>query len=138
MDAMGRGDIDRMVEMLAEDAAWSMPPLPAWYSGTEQLRGFMEVGPLSGEWTWRHLPARANGQAAIGSYAWYEPDQTFRPFALDVLTLDGRRIKAVTSFINRSVLSRDLHFYERYPEQPVDDSNVSVQFERFGLPDRID
>jgi RNA polymerase sigma-70 factor (ECF subfamily) len=137
MDAMGRGDIDRMVEMLAEDAAWSMPPLPAWYTGSEQLRGFMEKGPLSGEWTWRHLPARANGQVAIGSYAWYEPDETFRPFALDVLTLDGRSIKAVTSFINRSVLSRDLLFYERYPEQPVDDSNVSVRFENFGLPDRV-
>jgi RNA polymerase sigma-70 factor (ECF subfamily) len=137
MDAMGRGDIDRMVEMLAEDAAWSMPPLPAWYTGSEQLRAFMEMGPLSGEWTWRHLPARANGQVAIGSYAWYEPDQTFRPFALDVLTLDGTSIKAVTSFINRSVLSRDLLFYERYPEQPMDDSNVSVQFENFGLPDRV-
>jgi RNA polymerase sigma-70 factor, ECF subfamily len=138
MDAMGSGDIERMVEMLAEDADWSMPPLPAWYHGTEALRGFMENGPLSGEWQWRHLPAHANGQLAVGSYAWYEPDQTFRPFALDVLTLDGKRIKAVTSFINRSVLSRDQHFYERYPEQQVDDSNVSVQFDRFGLPERID
>jgi RNA polymerase sigma-70 factor (ECF subfamily) len=129
-----------MVEMLAEDASWSMPPLAAWFHGTEALRGFMENGPLSGEWDWRHLPAHANGQPAVGSYAWYEPDATYRPFALDVMTLDASgRIKAVTSFINRSVLGGDdLQFYERYPEQAVDDSNVSVRFEDFGLPERID
>jgi RNA polymerase sigma-70 factor (ECF subfamily) len=139
MDAMGRGDVDKMVSMLAEDAAWSMPPLPAWFHGHEALRGFMEGGPLSGDWRWRHVPAHASGQAAVGSYAWYEPDQTYRPFALDVFTLtpDGK-IQAVTSFINRSTLSRDEHFYERYPEQPIDDSNMSAQFDRFGLPDRID
>jgi RNA polymerase sigma-70 factor (ECF subfamily) len=138
MDAMGRGDVDKMVSMLAEDAAWSMPPLPAWFSGTESLRGFMEGGPLSGDWRWRHLPAHASGQAAVGSYAWYEPDQTYRPFALDVLTLGRDKIKAVTSFITRSTLGRDDLFYERYPEQPMDDSNMSAQFDRFGLPDHLD
>jgi RNA polymerase sigma-70 factor (ECF subfamily) len=136
MDAMSRGDVDAVVSMLAEDAAWSMPPLPAWFHGHEALRGFLEFGPLSGEWRWRHLPAHASGQAAIGSYAWYHEDDTYRPFALDVLTLEGERIKAVTSFITRSTLSRDLHFYERYPEQPIDSSNVLAVFERFGLPDQ--
>jgi RNA polymerase sigma-70 factor (ECF subfamily) len=135
MDAMSRGDVETVVSMLAEDAAWSMPPLPAWFHGHEALRGFLQFGPLSGDWRWRHLPAHASGQAAVGSYAWYEPDQAYRPFALDVLTLEGDKIKAVTSFITRSTLSRDLHFYERYPEQPIDDSNVSAVFERFGLPD---
>jgi RNA polymerase sigma-70 factor, ECF subfamily len=137
MDAMGSGDIDKMVAMLADDAAWSMPPLPAWFQG-ESLRGFMENGPLSGEWRWRHMPTRVNGQVAVASYAWYEPDQTHRPFALDVMTLDGKKIKAITSFINRSTLGRDELFYQRYPEQAIDDSNVSAQFERFGLPDRLD
>ena len=27
--SMGSGDVDRMVEMLAEDASWPMPPLAA-------------------------------------------------------------------------------------------------------------
>ena len=84
-----------------------MPPLPAWFTGREGLRGFMQVGPLSGEWRWRHLPTQANGQPAVGSYAWYEPDQAYRLFALDVFTLEGTRIKAITSFINRSTLSRE-------------------------------
>jgi RNA polymerase sigma-70 factor (ECF subfamily) len=138
MDAMQRGDVEAVVGMLAEDAAWSMPPLPAWFSGHEALREFMTGGPLSGDWRWRHRPAWANGQPAVGSYAWYEPDQTYRPFALDVFTLEGTKIKAITSFITRSTLSRDEDFYDRYPEQPEDDSNLSVRFESFGLPDHVD
>ena len=139
MDALSRGDVEAMIGMLAEDAAWSMPPLPAWFSGHEALRDFLHGGPLSGEWRWRHVPGHANGQPAVGSYAWYEPDQTYRPFALDVMTLSGDgKIKAVTSFITRSTLSRDELFYQRYPEQPIDDSNVSLRFEHFGLPDHVD
>jgi RNA polymerase sigma-70 factor (ECF subfamily) len=138
MDAMQRGDVDAVVGMLAEDAAWSMPPLAAWFSGHEALRGFLEFGPLSGDWRWRHRPARASGQAAVGSYAWYEKDGCYRPFALDVLTLDGTKIKEVTSFITRSTMSRELDFYVRYPEQPLEDaSKILASFEQFGLPDRL-
>ncbi len=138
MDAMSRGDVDAMVGMLADDAAWSMPPLPGWFTGREGLRGFMETGPLSGEWRWRHLPTQANGQPAVASYAWYEPDGAYRLFAIDTFTVnpDGR-LGAITSFITRSTLSRDELFYQRYPEQPVDESNVSVDPERFGLPELL-
>ena len=138
MNAMQRGDIEAVIGLLAEDAVWSMPPLPAWFAGHETLREFMAFGPLSGDWRWRQAPTRANGQAAVGSYAWYEPDQTYRPFALDVFTLEGDRVKAITSFINRSTQSRDPEAYVRYPEEPADSSNLLVDFERFGLPDRLD
>jgi RNA polymerase sigma-70 factor (ECF subfamily) len=138
MDAMQRGDVQAVVDMLAEDAAWSMPPVPAWFEGHEALRGFLEFGPLSGDWRWRHLVASANGQPAIGSYAWYEREGTYRPFALDVLTLDGTKIAAVTSFITRDTFSRDTDFYTRWPEQPFDAERVTAAFERFGLPPRID
>jgi RNA polymerase sigma-70 factor (ECF subfamily) len=140
MDAMSRGDVDAMIGMLSDDAAWSMPPLAAWFRGHEALRGFMEFGPLSGEWDWRHVPARASGQPAIGSYAWYEQEGCYRPFALDVMTLDDTgRIKDITSFITRSTASRDLQDYLRYPEQPFeDDSRILADFGRFGLPERLD
>jgi RNA polymerase sigma-70 factor (ECF subfamily) len=138
MDAMQRGDVGAVVAMLADDAAWSMPPLAAWFSGHEALTGFLNFGPLSGDWRWRHLPARANGQAAVGSYCWHPGEQTYLPFALDVLTLDGTRIKEITSFITRSTLSRDQHFYERWPEQAADLAEVGAAFERFGLPGRLD
>jgi RNA polymerase sigma-70 factor (ECF subfamily) len=139
IDAMERGDVEAVVNLLAEDAAWSMPPLAAWFSGHDALRDFLVFGPLSGDWRWRHRQARANGQIAVGSYAWYEPDGCYRPFALDVLTLGDAGIKEVTSFITRSTLSRELDDYLRYPEQPLEeDSAILATFERFGIPDRLD
>ena len=137
MKAMESGDVEAVMALLAEDADWSMPPLPAWFTGADALRNFMHNGPLSGEWRWRHLSTQANGQPAVASYAWYEPDQAYRLFALDVFTIEGARIKSITSFINRSTLSRDDLFYQRYPEQPVDDSNTSVNAESFGLPELL-
>ncbi|MGH2763780.1 MAG: sigma-70 family RNA polymerase sigma factor [Thermoleophilaceae bacterium] len=137
MDAMERGDVDAVMAMLAEDAAWSMPPLAAWFSGREGLTGFLVNGPLSGDWRWRHLPARVNGQAAVGTYCWYDEEGAYMPFALDVLTLEGERIKEITSFITRSTESRDLEFYLRFPEQPLDPESAA-SFESFGLPARID
>jgi RNA polymerase sigma-70 factor (ECF subfamily) len=137
MDAMQRGDVDAVVSMLAEDAAWSMPPLAAWFRGRDGIRGFLADGPLSGEWRWRHLPARVNGQAAVASYAWVEAAGAYLPFALDVLTLDGERIREITSFINRSTESEDPDAYTRFPEQ-AQDRRSAAAFERFGLPDRLE
>jgi RNA polymerase sigma-70 factor (ECF subfamily) len=138
MDAMQRGDVDAVVNMLAEDAAWSMPPLSAWFRGRADLEGFLRIGPLSGAWRWRHRPAWASGQAAVGSYAWYEPDRTYRPFALDVLTLEGPKIKEITSFITRSTTGGDEEYYRDWPAQPLDAESVTASFERFGLPGRLD
>jgi RNA polymerase sigma-70 factor (ECF subfamily) len=137
MDAMQRGDVEAVVAMLAEDAAWSMPPLASWYGGREALTAFLKVGPLSGEWRWRHVPAHANGQAAVGVYSWDAEEESYRPFALDVLTLQGARIKEITAFIVRTTQIPDSAF-ARWPEQPVDPEMVRAVFERFGLPARLD
>jgi RNA polymerase sigma-70 factor, ECF subfamily len=136
MDAMGRGDVGKVVSMLAEDAAWSMPPLASWYRG-ERIEGFLRIGPLSGEWRWRHVPAHVSGQAAIGSYAWDAATGAYLPFALDVLTLRGDRIGEITSFITRAMAGTDPDYYARYPEQALDPARLAA-FERFGLPGRLD
>jgi hypothetical protein len=78
-----------------------------------------------------------NGQAASAAYSWVEAEQAFLPFALDVLTLEGDRIKEITSFISRSTLGRDPEYYERFPEQPRDFESAAA-FERFGLPGRLE
>jgi RNA polymerase sigma-70 factor, ECF subfamily len=136
MDALQRGDVPRVVSMLAEDAAWSMPPLPTWFSGVEGITGFLHNGPLSGEWRWRHLPTRVNGQVASAAYEWSEEEQAYLPFALDVLTFEGDRIKEVTAFITRMADSDQQDFYTRWPDQPLDRARFT--FERFGLPPKLD
>ena len=137
MDAMQRGDVPAVVGMLAEDAAWSMPPLAAWFTG-DALTGFLTLGPLSGAWRWAHSAASANGQPAVGAYTWDPGEEGYLPFALDVLTLEGAKIKAITSFITRSTEGQEPDYYLRWPEQPVDPALVGAFFERFGLPGRLD
>ncbi len=137
-DAMDRGDVDAVVSMLAEDAAWSMPPLASWFRGHEALREFLRLGPLSGNFRWRRLATAANGQPAVAAYTWHEDDQAYLPFALDVLTLRGGLIADVTAFIARGTDVDDPEALARYPDMTPDAAKVAAFFGRFGLPARLD
>jgi RNA polymerase sigma-70 factor (ECF subfamily) len=137
MDAMARGDVDAVVALLAEDAAWSMPPMSTWYRGREALTAWLAEWPLSGEWHWRHVPAHANGQAAVGSYTWNEDAESYLPFSLNVLTLRGTQIGDVTSFITRSEPPPDRLHLARWPDEPADPRRLEAFFERFGLPSEL-
>jgi RNA polymerase sigma-70 factor, ECF subfamily len=138
VDAWDRGDIDAVVAMLTDDATFAMPPLRTWYEGHDDLTVFMHVGPLSGEWRWRHVETRASGQPALAFYSWDEDEKAFLPFALNVLTLRGRRISDVTAFICRSTESSDPEAYRRFPEEPADPERLAAYFESFELPARLD
>jgi RNA polymerase sigma-70 factor (ECF subfamily) len=138
MDAMARGDVDAVVGLLTRDAVWSMPPLASWYRGRDEIAVFLANAPLNGRWRWRHRPTRANGQAAVGTYAWDAVERTHLPFALDVLTLRGDRIAEITSFITRTIELPDDLGFETWPEQPADPARLALYYEAFGLPDRLD
>jgi RNA polymerase sigma-70 factor (ECF subfamily) len=138
MDAIQNGDVNRVVSMLAEDAAWSMPPLATWYRG-DRIPDFLRLGPLSGDWRWRHIPTHANGQLAVGCYTWDDDQGAYLPFCVDVLTLEGDRIKEVTAFIVRQTKPEDdREYYKNFPDQPADPKQKAGVFDRFGLPGRID
>jgi RNA polymerase sigma-70 factor (ECF subfamily) len=136
MEAMAAGDVPRVVSMLTDDMAWSMPPLSSWYAGLETVEAFLRNGPLSGAWRWRHRPARANGQLAVGTYTYIEDAGAFLPFSLDVLTLEGEKIKAVDAFIVRT-LDIPAESFARWPNFPPDPERVRAVFSRCGLPDRL-
>jgi RNA polymerase sigma-70 factor, ECF subfamily len=110
--ALEEGDVDRILALLTEDATWSMPPLTSWYGGKDAVRGFLELGPAPLDW--RHIPTRANGQAAVGCYLWDEDEGKFLSFAIDVLTLRDGKIAAVTAFLDRSAFPR-LGLPDAYP-----------------------
>jgi RNA polymerase sigma-70 factor (ECF subfamily) len=138
MDAMSRGDVDAVVGMLSEDAAWSMPPLAAWFRGRERIDAFARMGAMAPEWRWLNLATTANGQPAAGAYCWHAGERAHLPFALNVFTLAGDRIADITSFIVRSTEWTDPERYLHWPAQPVDTELVAAYFARFGLPARLD
>jgi RNA polymerase sigma-70 factor, ECF subfamily len=103
IDAWERDDVDAVVAMLTEDATIAMPPTPTWYRGREAVAAFYAIKALSGDLGWRHLATRANGQPAVGCYLWDGETETYRAHVLDVLTLRGPRIAAITSFLDPGV-----------------------------------
>jgi RNA polymerase sigma-70 factor (ECF subfamily) len=102
-DALERRDTAAILALLTEDATWSMPPLTSWFRGPEQISGFLATGPHNV--TWAHVPTRANGQLAVGCYSLSAATGRYEGHVLDVLTLDGERIAAVTAFIDPSLFA---------------------------------
>jgi RNA polymerase sigma-70 factor (ECF subfamily) len=135
VDAWERNDVDAVVALLTEDAAIAMPPLASWYGGRESFARFLTSWPMSGDWRWRAIRAHANGQPALGFYTWDEAAGRFLPFALNVLSFRGDRIKDVVAFVVRTLDVPDPAAFERWVEQPADETRLESVFERFGLPD---
>jgi RNA polymerase sigma-70 factor (ECF subfamily) len=102
--ALERGDADGLVGLLTQDVTWSMPPLPHWYAGLDAVTDFLLDQPLSR--SWRHRFTTANGQPAVVGYEWSGDDGAFVAFVLDVLTLRGDRIAAVTAFLGPEHVAR--------------------------------
>ena len=137
VDAWERNDVEAFASMLAEDATFTMPPLASWYSGRDGISIWATNSPMSGNWRWRAVFVRANGQPALGFYAWDEAERAYMPFALNVLSFRGTEVSNVTAFIARSAEPRDPEAFERYPEEPPDTEKVAGFFGAFGLPDSL-
>jgi RNA polymerase sigma-70 factor (TIGR02960 family) len=104
------GDVDTIVAMLTDDAQYSMPPSLEWYRGPDEIRRFLQHGPLQSRW--RFLPTTANGQLAFGTYLWDQDAGRYVPGGLDVLTIRDGLVADVTAFLDADLT-------------------------RFGLPERI-
>ncbi len=97
-------DVDGIVELLAADARYAMPPLPGWYAGQAAIRDFLVTEPL--RWRWRFLPTVANGQPAFGTYSWDAESRVFTAMALDVLVVRDGAITDVVSFLDPTLFPR--------------------------------
>jgi RNA polymerase sigma-70 factor (ECF subfamily) len=123
MAALEAGDVESVVSLLAEDATWSMPPLPRWFRGEAAISAFLAEYPCRERW--RHVPAHANGQVAVGCYMWDEQREIFAAAVLDVLSFRDDKIVDVTAFLAPWVFRR---FGEGEGHMTPD------AFARFGLP----
>ena len=137
-DAWERNDVDVVVSLLAEDAAFTMPPMARWFRGHDRIRAFLEMWSMLPEWGWKSIPTTANGQPALAFYSWDEEKQARVPFAVNVLTFEGDRIKEVDAFILRGSQDPDPEVQARTPEQPADYEKLARAYDRFGLPASLD
>ncbi len=90
-------DVPRLTALLRGDAVNSMPPLPLWLRGPDDIRVWM-LGPGSECRGSRLLPAAANG---CGAFAQYRPDGRggYHTWALQVLETDGSLITGLHCYV---------------------------------------
>jgi RNA polymerase sigma-70 factor, ECF subfamily len=110
VDAWEQGDIESLLALLTDDAIQTMPPMLAWFQGTEALRSAYafswDHNPRPG--VFRAIPGALNGQLAWAFY--YRPSGEGRYNALDIvvaeLNEDGTLVREVTSFVNPKLFPR--------------------------------
>lgn len=104
VDALERADAPALARLLTEDATWAMPPLPGWYRGREAIAEFLTNFGFNEHW--RHVPAHANGQLALGCYTLDPAKGSYVASALDVLRLDGGQVAGSDYFLTAELLRR--------------------------------
>jgi RNA polymerase sigma-70 factor, ECF subfamily len=98
VDAFERYDIERLVDLLHEDAVQSMPPFAMWVRGALDIGRFMvQPGPSKCRGS-RLIPTAANGCPAFGQYR-VDPAGGHVPWALQVIEVSDGRITGINSFL---------------------------------------
>jgi RNA polymerase sigma-70 factor (ECF subfamily) len=112
VEAFWRKDVDTIVELLTAEAVWEMPPFTGWYVGAANIGDLIGTQCPGGTHDMPMLATSANGQPAFGLYMRTQDGTGFEPFHLQVLDLDGDRVRHVGAFFD-------------------------VDFTAFGLPARL-
>ena len=102
MAAALRGDLDSMADLLADDTVLTMPPNPLWFVGRDAIVNFLRPSfrPDSPGYAgaWRSLTTSANRQPAAAHYLQRPGTAVYRAQVLDVLRIEGGRIRQITAF----------------------------------------
>ena len=98
MAAWERADVAALLELLADDARFMMPPLPAWFAGRAAIGRFL-AGRMFAT-PWRLGPLEANGQLAVACYQGDPATGRFRLSAVNVLSVRGGRISELAGFVD--------------------------------------
>ncbi|MFD6755628.1 sigma-70 family RNA polymerase sigma factor [Micromonospora gifhornensis] len=102
LDAVERGDLDEVAELLAKDVRATMPPLPEWFADRESVLAALAAtwDPTSADYigALRMIPTSANGQLAAASYRRPPGQQVFEPFGIGVLQVRDGLITEIVAF----------------------------------------
>ncbi|MGW5263633.1 RNA polymerase subunit sigma-70 [Microbispora sp. NPDC004025] len=102
MAAWERADVPALLDLLSEDARFTMPPLPAWFDGREDVGRFLAERVFATPW--RLVPIAANGQPAFACYQY--DGERFRLGAVNVLSLRDGRVSWIAGFVDPQVTRR--------------------------------
>ncbi|HEV7708498.1 MAG TPA: RNA polymerase subunit sigma-70 [Asanoa sp.] len=100
VSAWERADVPDLVSLLARDARFTMPPLPAWFDGVDAVAGFLTDRLFATPWRLTKLPV--NGQLGFASYQ--ETGGAYVLSAINALSVRDGRITEISGFIDPAVL----------------------------------
>jgi RNA polymerase sigma-70 factor (ECF subfamily) len=99
LNATEEADAEAFVEMMREDARFSMPPEPGvWVGRRTIVDSWSEALDIENFGRVRGLFTRANMQPAVACYLKRPGEPGYRPMALDVLTIEGGAIAEIVTF----------------------------------------
>ncbi|RBY78698.1 RNA polymerase subunit sigma-24 [Geodermatophilus sp. TF02-6] len=94
--AWERADVPALLALLSADARFTMPPLPAWFDGREDVGRFLADRAFATPW--RLVPVGGDGQPALACYQ--DVGAGHRLGAVTVLHLTGGRISWIAGFLD--------------------------------------
>lgn len=111
--AWERADVAALLDLLTADARFTMPPLPAWFDGRDDVGRFLAERVFATPW--RLVTITANGQPAFACYQY--DGERFPLGAVNVLSLRDGKICWIAGFVDPEVRR-----YFRVPSEfPVPD-----------------
>jgi RNA polymerase sigma-70 factor (ECF subfamily) len=93
-------DSAALVAVMREDVALTMPPLPVWFGGRDDVRTFIEgkLFKMFDVFRVQLKPVRVNGSPAFAVYQ-MNPDGFYRAAALHILTIEDGSISEINDFL---------------------------------------
>ena len=102
--AWERSDVAGLVKLLTHDARFTMPPLPAWFSGRDAVAGFFRERVFSTPWRLKLI--WPNGQLGFACYQQQPGTQLFKLGAINALSLRDGQIAWISGFLDPAVHAR--------------------------------
>ena len=97
--AFENADVAALTELLRDDAVLEMPPMPAWFTGREQIGRFLRAHILRQPGEFITIPTAANGQPALAEYR-RDHDGVHRVQGIQVLTVTAQTITRIVVFLD--------------------------------------
>jgi RNA polymerase sigma-70 factor, ECF subfamily len=102
--AFENADVATLAELLREDVALEMPPMPAWFTGREAVTRFFGSQVLATPGLFRMVPTMANGQPAFAAYR-RGRDGGYEAHAMQVLTVTATGVARLVVFLDPALFA---------------------------------